>query len=1090
MEYLGMITSGSPRKFLPSLERRDVGDDVLCAELQNFRSDRPTVDTTQPESFPCLETLEPWPVSGLLCEGEPVHPPGIHQEGGYVKTTRLFGGDDVDQEFVRRMLTYRSYSEIRGSLKTIYTRGTGAGFVSRLTTLTTRAVPLMTESLKLNRRTIIRRLKDLLPVDLSVLERSDVTWRDDLATQLDHIKTSSISTAGAPYWVPKPQALAKMIKVVLPLVHRAISEGKLGQLFREQPELFLGEVKNKLDRYSRDKLNSKTRPYFSLPFHFQALFSMMSQPFTHAMEKFYDGMGSNAYGMSWAHGGCEKLARWAREARELTRGGRPRFCSYGDDTDIYVRYQGRLLHIAPDFVQMDGSVDSETVEATIDYVVETLSAAWGENDFFREVAELWKEFALDPAFLLRGTTVYRKPQRNGLMTGVVGTTLFDTAKSVLAYDAWADEVAAGRRDLLEAEPAARYFQEKFGLIVKEGTWSPQPVQETPTVDSLWSEAKFLGVYLMYTQGPTKTELVPYLPEEDWVDLIMNPRDNPKNFKKGRPKESQHAIARRWYDRMRGYMVTGAFSNPLVERWIGGFVNDLDPVPISMSVMANKGTGESPGVPTCIEEDFHYPDSSGFPSREWCQNLYFSEENQWEDAQWIKLLPEVESRLQEFRSKHKAMTPRMTVLEASKKHPELGGKVLVAQQTLELDSKPPLEVLLEDAVPMDPISGGPIPALRGSTPNPRSKIVSYSKGALSPKERKRIPTAAATVAELFKTEAAPIPFPRGSAPPSPLWEEVERNVRSGITDARVWRTPVLSLGALADRLGRSLPAAAMAAREAGLYVLGCEEKYVTKIPWYTANRKVGKQLMKQMQENRERAKVVSATVDLKIKALKHSTLAQGISTEVAENPRHRPCLGHIGWNPDPNPIVSLNGLFQASALVMGLRNRNVQEENVQKTETTLSWKCARGRTPEDWYLSIRGQSARANAQKLLDYITQKYELSGITRQVKTLPAEKESWAEQVEAEERAKLFDSTGLHFTVRGQFLHPARDLGPWLETDSENRALLGGVLWKQRKGETLTAYLERSKKRLKTYGLSLEHESLTTLKPPSSKKKKNRDAN
>lgn len=84
------------------------------------------------------------------------------------------------------------------------------------------------------------------------------------------------------------------------MVCRAIAHGEEGKLRAEQPELFLCEVKNKLDRYEPEKLGDKTRPYVAYPFHFQALFSVLSQNFTESLKIFYDG-GTNAYGFSWAH---------------------------------------------------------------------------------------------------------------------------------------------------------------------------------------------------------------------------------------------------------------------------------------------------------------------------------------------------------------------------------------------------------------------------------------------------------------------------------------------------------------------------------------------------------------------------------------------------------------------------------------------------------------------------------------------------------------------------------------------------------------------------------------------------------------------
>lgn len=1078
LEYLATVVSGARRIYLPSLPKRDVGDEVLEAELSRLVKALPPVDPS-PLTSSDLEFLDPqgaWPVSGLLDRDEPLHPPGVHQVKGNVTTTRTFGGSQIDQEFARRMLEYRALSDFQHSVKSVFTRGTASGFIERLSKLTSRKLPPVTKSLGVNKTTVRKTLRRLLPVDLSVLERMSVNWHSDLVEQLDEIETSSISSAGPPYWVKKPFALAKMVNVVLPLLHEAISQGKVTELFKQQPELFLGEVKNKLDRYDREKLKSKTRPYFGMPFHLQALFSMMSQPFTHALELFHEGVGSNAYGHSWAHGGVEKLRRWAMETKDLKKRGRPRFCAYGDDVDIYVRRDGVLWRLAPDFQQMDGSVDACLIETVVDYVVETLSAAWGENPFFESVADLWKMYATDPCFLVNGSEVYRKKQKDGLMTGVVGTTLFDTAKSVLAYDAWADEVAAGNIKLLEYQAAANFFQSKFGLVVKDGTWDLQRVREDPVPGELWAPSRFLGVYFIYNQGPQEAQLVPYLNDEEWVDLLMTPRDDPANFKRGRPKDSQVMISRRWFDRARGYTITGAFSNPLTQKWINGFVNGLDPVSIVMSVQAGGGKGAPPEASCQVREDFEYPDSSGFPSVRWCENLYFTEENQWPEAEWIQILPDVAGALEDFRKKHKALKPEMYVLEMSNKHPEKSPPFM-AQQMVEYVLETELfEPEMEEVKPMDPISG-PKEVRVLEKPNPRSKIVSLDPGGENPKERKRMPTAAEAIWRLFETRAVPVPMPRvkdRGAVPSPLWREMATAIEEGRLDTKVWRTPVMSLRDLARATGRTLESTSEIARTSGLYVLGKEEKVVTKVPLITADPKVGGQLLKQEKENREHSRVIAPTTTLIMKSLKHVTKASPMEFEMVENPKFRPHFGMTAsWVPNRNPMVSLNSLVQVNGYIPKVLSRNVSVEGGQKTETQLLLMSQRLSTPFQWYLKRVGAGTKDNILKMYQYILKSHGLTEAeVRQIQeyrvkmdTPPPVAKSWSDQVSEEERAQIRDESGLLFRVTGKHLEPLDQHGDWMEIRG-NKTVLGGVLWKQRKGETLMSFLRRTVKRLEEFGL------------------------
>lgn len=1090
LKYLTTLVSGSPRAFLASRIRRDLGDEVFESELERFESLIPPVDRTPltPADLEFLDTRPGFPVSGLMLQGEPIHTPGVHQAKGLVSTNRVFGGAQVDREFVRRMLAFRPLAEFQESLTHVYTRGTAKGFAARLKELTGRKIPQIATALQLKESRVRARLYQLLPVDLSVLESRSVTWHSDLAEQLDEITLSAKSGAGPPYWVQKPQALKPLLECVLPLLHKAISEGKTGELFREQPELFLGEVKNKLDRYDKTKLDDKTRPYFSLPFHFQVLFSMMSQPFTEAMTLFHEGMGSNAYGFSWAHGGGAKLVEWAKECKDLSRGGKPRFCAYGDDTDIYYRKGGKLYRISPDFRQMDGSVDAQVIHVAIDYTYEVLAAAWGENPFFRQVAELWKDFATQPSFLIHGSDVYQKRQVDGLMTGVVGTTLFDTAKSVLAYDAWTSEIEFGNHELLKEGAATHFFQSKFGLVVKPGTWKPVLVQEEPIPDQLFAETKFLGMYMMWVQGPEKVEPVPYLPDEDWTNLIMTPRDDPETFKRGRPKDSQIIISRKWYDRMRGYMVTGAFSNPLIQEWIHGFVNTLDPVSIVMSVQACGGKGTKPDS-VFMPADFEFPDSAGFPSQRWCENLYFSADNQWPDGEWLQLFPALADKLEEFRQNHKPLRPVMAVLEVASGHPEKKGKVHAAQQVVEWTSDPGLVDYSKEVERMDPISGPKEANVMKRVPNKRSKILDVVEPGKEPVERSYLPNQMAVLSEIFSTRATPVAFPRLELgrEPSPLWQEMAS--LSEDVGLSIWKTPVMLVTDLAARTGLTEEKVISVAREAGLYVLGRRLKIVTKIRLITGDKHLQKQQAEQEAETKLASKVISKKTTPALKVLKHQAPAEPMSVVVQINREvPGPHLSAPKWRGSVSVTASLNALFQANALVMRLRSRNIfAKQATALVETELAWKNPRLSDPTPtWLMRVVGSSSKANARDIYDALCSHYNLwearqlshSGWAPDPGALPKKGEEWSSMVESEERARITDERGRIFSIRGPFLFPERSVGPWLELD-QGKAVIEGVKWKQRKGETLTDFAKRTVKRLELHGLKASFETLTKPSQP-----------
>lgn len=206
--------------------------------------------------------------------------------------------------------------------------------------------------------------------------------------------------------------------------------------------------------------------------------------------------------------GAEDLAIWARQAGEAGKKP-PRIACYGDDTDIYYRKDGKLYRICPDFKQMDGSVDATTIEAVVDYVVDAHVKQYPTaRQFWEEVGKLWVEMATQSPFLIDGTKVYRKMQKDGLMTGVVGTTLFDTVKSALAYNDWADQLMFGSLNLLEEKYAIEFFKNKHGLVIKEGTWKPALVNEDPGFGELWTEQKFLGLQLKVVRRENEKVYVP------------------------------------------------------------------------------------------------------------------------------------------------------------------------------------------------------------------------------------------------------------------------------------------------------------------------------------------------------------------------------------------------------------------------------------------------------------------------------------------------------------------------------------------------------------------------------------------------------
>lgn len=588
------------------------------------------------------------PVCNLMVEGRPLHPSGKQNKKGLVSVTRTFGGSQVDWELVRRMLPYLEKDEVQEALNTsVYTRGTAAGFVKRLQEQTTRKCVPVTKT-NGGKNATIKRLKKLLPYRSESL----VDWNQDLGDLVGAITTSAAASAGAPYWRPKADVLHEMQNYVVPILHEHLSEGTLASLRAEQPELFLVECKNKMDRYDPSKLEDKTRPYFSYPFHWSALFSVLSQSFSGALNLFYEGEEcANAYGFSWAHGGTRKLVEWAKNCGELGKdGGRPRFCVYGDDCDLYYRRNGKLFRLAPDFRQMDGSVDRECVELTVRYVLEAHAHTHGREAyaFWEAVGEEWVRMATDPEFVVDGTETYRKPQVDGLATGVVGTTLFDTVKAALSYDAFVEQLHTYKRyELLEERNAVAFFRD-MGLEIKKGTWVPEPVWEGEDADQLFSPHKFLGMQIRWVGHGEEVEPLPYLPEEDWWHLLLVPRE----LEVGAPK-SQTARMRTQFDRLRGLLTTGAITNERAHKVFNALLNAVPGEVVLMSVQAGGGKGEAPEYAMLSPDgSFEYPLSEGVPEEGWFWTLYTDKG----EHPFQRVFPGLEEKLSAYRQAWKRPLP--------------------------------------------------------------------------------------------------------------------------------------------------------------------------------------------------------------------------------------------------------------------------------------------------------------------------------------------------------------------------------------------------------------------------------------------------
>ncbi|UHK03049.1 MAG: RNA-dependent RNA polymerase [Guiyang permutotetra-like virus 2] len=557
-------------------------------------------------------SIAPISVSGLLVDGIAVHPPGVNDKGGKVANNLTFGGVSIDGRVAQALAQRLGPGAVGGLLKEVppYTRGTQKGFKSRcLQQLGKKCVQISSGRSK---REFFELMDKRLPVEWDKLPN----WGDEINSQVDLLKTSFQSSAGAPYWRTKLDSIELLQKHILPLIVDAIQNDGLDKLFKEQPELWLSVLKNKEDRYADP--TKKTRPYLSLPWHWQALFSCLSQPYCKNMYLFHNKPGCrNAYGFSYAHGGGNEIILHIKEA--LKKDGDVTYFVYGDDVDFYYRKGGSVYRVCADFKQMDGSVDATTIDWTIDYIISQYERKYGNtySNFWKAVAEEWKMFATQPLMVVDGTNIFQKKTRDGLMTGVVGTTLFDTVKSVVAYEEFV-QALQHHPSLLKEERAVKFFLER-GLVIKEGTWYSEEVNMNPQPGELLTNQKFLGMQLLCVEFEGLPLMVPTLPEKDWYHMLLTPKRE-----EARKSISRTALDRYLFDRMRGLLTTGAVFNRNIRLMLNAILRDIDSCAIVMQVQACDGKGASPEFVNVVGDEFRFSTSMGWPTEEWAMNLYAPE----------------------------------------------------------------------------------------------------------------------------------------------------------------------------------------------------------------------------------------------------------------------------------------------------------------------------------------------------------------------------------------------------------------------------------------------------------------------------------
>ncbi len=560
---------------------------------------------------------------------------GTNQEGGNVSLHPTFKPAIRNKKLVQ--LALQSGATDQEILSLVYTTGTKEGFSSRLKVWGTRHVPNpVTEMKEMN--ITFEDVRKLLPVDHTQLP----DWNQDIMTMLDEVEVNKTSSAGPPLYNTKRMCMDKCMDIIEKIIEAA-NRDQLGEFLAKEEELLIAHCKNKVDRYDTNKLNDKTRPYFSFSFAIQIFFSALNQPFTKASKLFYE-KGANACGFSYAHGGGQRLYDWMKNTKEKEL----KNAIYGDDWRMVRRENSVLYSNSPDFKCMDGSVHKNIANAYVDYVLDCYRKRHGENKFWEVIGKIWKKQLVGAKFFVDGSEPYFN-ESSGLLTGCVGTTGVDTFLSAVAFACFKEKTHRGL-DVEERDEVAQYLRRSFGLELKGDTYEWEMVDEDAELGLLVCSQQFLGAKLIMVEGRERPEAVPYKEESDLMALMSNARV---------PEEARTKptiLNRYLFDCARGYMITAAFHHARTWDFCCNIIEATPTETIVMRVQSGRNeNGEFVGEAPELQQlcgDFEWPSSDGWPSRTFCKDVYLSESNKL-GGEWYPALPGLSQKLAGFRKKRTA-----------------------------------------------------------------------------------------------------------------------------------------------------------------------------------------------------------------------------------------------------------------------------------------------------------------------------------------------------------------------------------------------------------------------------------------------------
>jgi len=386
----------------------------------------------------------------------------------------------------------------------------------------------------------------LLPYDSSRAQMMAGRELRDLKVELN-LKSGS----GLPFQKPKHEVLRESYELAAEVL-AAVHSGKLKELMQTRQELFIAQVKNKLDLYVYEETRESVRAYFVFPFHLVWLFSAVWQNVARCMRTFEEDRSCfNMHGFRWQRGGAQRLYEWLVSVSE-TPGLHGK--AYSDDNlwVLVVRVGGELVCyvLCVDYKRMDLSLHTDHGKLGQWYALEVLRKALDET--WKRVTALSCQMAFQTVVAV-GYALIVLMQHN-LKSGVPGTPEFDQLASADAFVVFREALSAqlpqwevsnlGRLQHALDE-AALAVKTRTGLLVKRETL--KMIRFVPDQES-YPEITFLGKYLAAV--PNLRPRV-YIPASDPARALAS-AVSPKSGLRG------NALIMAQMTRVRDICVAGAF----------------------------------------------------------------------------------------------------------------------------------------------------------------------------------------------------------------------------------------------------------------------------------------------------------------------------------------------------------------------------------------------------------------------------------------------------------------------------------------------------------------------------------------------------